>query len=249
MPPVSGRFSVTSGLAGHLAGMSHVLIPVENPAGDDGLSDLELVDRILAGERAQFELLVRRNNQRVYRIVRAILHDDGEAEDTVQYAHVAAFRQLEQFRGASSYATWLTRIAVNEAYGRLRRRKRRVVVSLEEAGGEEATMSPLASPEDETYNHELGRLLERNIDELPDALRVVFVMREVEEVDTAETATTLGLSEAAVRVRLHRARAALQTSLTRAMAAAPEAFRFDGERCQRMVRAVLSELELLQEPG
>lgn len=228
--------------------MSHVPSLVENPVGDDAPSDVELVDRILAGERAQFERLVRRHNQRVYRIVRAILHDDGDAEDTVQHAHVAAFRQLEQFRGASSYATWLTRIAVNEAYGRLRRRKRRVVVSLEEAGGE-ATMSPLASPEDATYNHELGRLLERNIDELPDALRVVFVMREVEEVDTAETASTLGLSEAAVRVRLHRARAALQSSLTRAMAAAPAAFRFDGERCERMAGAVLSELGLLRAPG
>lgn len=227
--------------------MSHVPTPVENAARDEGRSDGELVDRILAGEQALFEQLVRRHNQRVYRIVRAILHDDGEAEDTVQYAHVAAFRQLEQFRGASSYATWLTRIAVNEAYGRLRRRKRRVVVSLDEAGGQ-ATMSPLASPEDETYNHELGRLLERNIDELPDALRVVFVMREVEEVDTAETATLLGLSEAAVRVRLHRARAALQSSLTRAMAAAPATFRFDGARCERMTGAVLSELDLGRAP-
>lgn len=224
--------------------MSTVPSPVENAAGDEGPSDGELVDRILAGERALFGRLVRRHNQRVFRIVRAILHDDGEAEDTVQYAHVAAFRQLEQFRGASSYATWLTRIAVNEAYGRLRRRKRRAVVPLEEARGE-ATMSPMASPEDETYNHELGRLLERNIDELPDALRVVFVMREVQEVDTAETASILGLSEAAVRVRLHRARAALQSSLTRAMAAAPAAFRFDGERCDRMTQAVLTELGLL----
>ena len=228
--------------------MSHVPTLVDSPAAEEAPSDAELVDRILAGEQALFELLVRRHNQRVYRIVRAILHDDGEAEDTVQYAHVAAFRQLEQFRGASSYATWLTRIAVNEAYGRLRRRKRRVVVSLEEASGE-ATMSQMASPEDETYNHELGRLLERNIDELPDALRVVFVMREVEEVDTAETASILGLSEAAVRVRLHRARAALQSSLTRAMASAPATFRFDGERCDRMTRAVVSELGLVQTPG
>ena len=228
--------------------MGHVPNRVENPPGDDPPSDGELVARILAGERELFELLVRRHNQRVYRIVRAILSDDGEAEDTVQYAHVAAFRQLEQFRAESSYATWLTRIAVNEAYGRLRRRKRQVVVSLEEAGGE-ATMSPLASPEDEAYNHELGRLLERNIDELPDALRVVFMMREVEEVDTAETASILGLSEAAVRVRLHRARAALQSSLTRAMATAPNAFRFDGERCDRMTSAVLSELGFTEAPA
>ncbi|HTE54955.1 MAG TPA: RNA polymerase sigma factor [Kofleriaceae bacterium] len=215
---------------------------VQAPPGDEAPTDVQLVDRIRAGERRHFEVLVRRHNQRLYRIVRAILHDDGEAEDTVQFAHVAAYRQLDQFRGESSYATWLTRIAVNEAYGRIRRRKRHVLVSLEEAGGA-ATESRMASPEDETYQHELGRMLERNIDELPDTLRVVFVMREVEEIDTAETASTLGLSEAAVRVRLHRARNALQSSLTRAMTAAPAAFRFDGERCDRITRAVLSEID------
>jgi RNA polymerase sigma-70 factor (ECF subfamily) len=215
-------------------------LPAAVPGGP---TDVEVVDRILAGERRLFATLVRRHNQRLYRIVRAILRDDAEAEDTVQQAHVVAYRGLAGFRAESSYATWLTRIAVNEAYGRIRRRKRHVLVSLEEAGGE-ATMSRLATPEDETYHRELGKLLERHIDGLPDTLRVVFMMREVEELDTAETATTLGLSEAAVRVRLHRARGALQSSLSRSMGSASAAFRFDGERCDRISRAVLDELGL-----
>lgn len=217
------------------------------PPGADLPSDPELIDRIQAGERQLFERLVRRHNQRLYRIVRAILRDDAEAEDVVQQAHVTAYRQLARFRGEASYARWLTRIAVNEAYGRMRRRKRRAVISLEEAA-DEATMRRMSTPEDETYSLELGRLLERHIDDLPDSLRTVFITREVEELDTAETAEALGLSEAAVRVRLHRARSALQASLARAMAAAPAAFRFDGERCDRLTRSVLGELGLIESP-
>jgi RNA polymerase sigma-70 factor (ECF subfamily) len=216
---------------------------LETPPPTDAAADHELISSVLGGERRSFETLVRRHNQRLYRIVRAILRDDDEAADCVQHAHVTAYRQLAQFRGEASYATWLTRIAVNEAYARIRRRKRGVMVPLEDAGGE-ATMSRMANPEDETYHRELGRLLERHIDELPDTLRVVFMMREVEEIDTAETASTLGLSEAAVRVRLHRARSALQTTLSRAMSSAPAAFRFDGERCDRITHAVLTELDL-----
>lgn len=215
--------------------------------GKDVRSDVELIERIRDGEPRLFGVLVQRHNQRLFRIVRAILRDDAEAEDVVQQSHVTGFRQLEQFRGESSYATWLTRIAVNDAYGRLRRRKRDAVVALDDAGGD-ATMSRAATPEDETYQHELGRLLERNIDELPDMLRVVFVMREIEELDTAETAATLGLTEAAVRVRLHRARSALQSSLTRSMASAPAAFRFDGARCDRITHGVLAALDLLESP-
>ena len=215
---------------------------VRAATADDPRTDAELVDRVLAGERRLFAALVQRHNQRLFRIARAILRDDSEAEDAVQQAHVTAFRALTQLRG-DRYAAWLTRIAVNDAYERLRRRRRHAVVSLDDAGGDVA-MSRTATPEDDAYHRELGRLLERSIDELPDALRVVFVMREVEEIGTAETAEALGLSEAAVRVRLHRARAVLQATLTRAMEAAPVAFRFDGERCDRITRGVLAALGL-----
>jgi RNA polymerase sigma-70 factor, ECF subfamily len=216
-----------------------------SPADADAPADPELIQLVLGGERDRFEVLVRRHNQRLYRIVRAILRNDSEAEDCVQHAHMTAFRQLAQFRGEASYATWLTRIAVNEAFARIRRSKDHVLVSLDVAGGD-AARSTTATPEDETYQHELGRLLERHIDDLPDGLRVVFMMREVEELDTAETASLLGLSEAAVRVRLHRARGALQASLTGAMTAASDAFRFAGERCERITRSVLATLDRVE---
>jgi RNA polymerase sigma-70 factor, ECF subfamily len=204
--------------------------------------DDELIEKILAGETLLFAVLVKRYNQRLYRIVRAITHDDAEAEDIVQHAHLTAYRSLQQLRGSAHYATWLTKIAVNEALGRMRREKRHHLILLEHSGGD-ATMS---TPEEDLYRQELARLLEHHIDELPSALRVVFVMRDVEELDTAETAATLGISEAAVRVRLHRARQALQGTLSEAMTAAPDAFHFAGERCDRMTRAVLTELGLDQ---
>lgn len=218
--------------------------PVALPPREDVRSDPELIERVLAGERLLFAVLVQRHNQRLFRVARAILRDDAETEDVVQQAHVTAFRQLAQFRGESSYATWLTRIAVNDAYGRLRRHRRRSAIPLDEAGGDPA-MSRAVTPEDDAYHHQLGQLLERSIDELPDILRVVFVMREVEELGTSETASMLGLSETAVRVRLHRARATLQASLTRALATAPETFRFDGARCDRITRGVLAAIDVI----
>jgi RNA polymerase sigma-70 factor, ECF subfamily len=218
--------------------------PAERPVRaleEDRSSDAEIVERIRSGNRSQFALLVKRHNQRLYRIARSIVRDDEEAEDIVQQAHVTAFRMLDQFRGEASYATWLTRITVNEALGRLRKSKRHGLVPLEQSG-EEGTA--VTTPEDDTYRRELARLLEREIDDLPDALRVVFVMRDVEELDTAETASTLGISEEAVRVRLHRARHALQSSLAHVLTAAPDAFHFAGDRCARITRAVLAELDL-----
>lgn len=216
-------------------------------APPDETSDLELVDRILAGEKALFAVLVRRHNQRLYRAVRSILRADPEAEDVVQQAYVTAFHKLAQFRGEASFATWLTRIAVNEAFGRLRTTARRGELSLVGDGpDDEATMAKDdRTPESEVAARELGRVLERHIDALPPHYRSVFVLRDVEELDTAETAASLELSEEAVRVRLHRARRLLQESLTETLGAgAGQAYRFDGERCDRIVRGVLSRLGL-----
>jgi RNA polymerase sigma factor (sigma-70 family) len=210
-----------------------------SPAGQE--PDSAVVAQVLQGERARYAILVRRHNQRLFRVARAILRDEAEAEDVVQYAHVTAYRNLEQFRGEASYASWLTRIAVNEALARLRRTKRYGLVSIDDAGGE-ATMSK-SSPDHDAYRAELRRLLEAHIDELPDALRVVFVMREVEELETAETAETLGISEAAVRVRLHRARSLLQERLTRLLSSAPDAYHFAGARCDRLTESVMALID------
>ena len=203
-------------------------LPREDPATDD-----ELVKRILGGEQVLFAELMRRYNQRLYRAVRAIVRQDDEAEDVVQHAYVAAYKNLGQFRGEAKLSTWLTRIAVNEALSRVRKNGR---------GEMEVVIEQEPTPEDLAYRAEVGRILEQQIDELPEGMRVVFVMREVEELDTAETSACLGISEEAVRVRLHRARHLLQERLSRVLESAPEAFRFDGDRCDRIVFGVMARL-------
>jgi RNA polymerase sigma-70 factor, ECF subfamily len=213
-------------------------------AGDpsDGLraptSDADLVAAVLAGDRARFGVLVRRHNQRLYRAARAVLGDDAEAEDVVQEAYVRAYRHLAQFRGEASFSTWLVRIAVHEAIARRRARSRLV-----ELAPEEPSMQDERSPEHHAMDAELARLLEREIDALPDGLRAVMVLRDVEEMDTAETAAVLGLSQEAVRVRLHRARRALQGALGETFErVAPATFRVAGVRCDRIAAQVEAAL-------
>lgn len=217
--------------------------PVDALPIDDQVPDDVIVARVLAGERPQFALLVRRHNQRLFRAARAILPDDGEAEDAVQQGYVHAFRHLDQFRGESSLATWLTRIVVRVALSRGRARRRHAESgALDETDEQLRDAAP--SPEDEAAAHQLGRLLERHIDALPDNYRTVVMLRDVEELPTAETAACLGISEEAVRVRLHRARQLLRESLSGTLgAAAAHAFRFAGERCDRIVRDVMAAVE------
>ena len=209
-------------------------------------TDEEIVTRVLAGERALYRTLVRRHNQKLYRAVRAVLRHDGEAEDVVQHTWVAAFRQLASFRAEARFSTWLLRIGVNEAVGRLRARKRHGELVLVDEGDASMPRND-RTPEDEAASSELARLLEQRIDELPDLYRVVFVLRDVEELDTRETAVCLGLTEETVRVRLHRARHQLQESLTRNLGtAASETFRFDGARCDRIAALVDAALGLTE---
>ena len=215
------------------------LLPREDPRSDD-----DLVQRIVAGERALFAVVMRRYNQRLFRAVRAIVRRDHEAEDVVQQAYVAAYTNLSQFRGDAKLSTWLTRIAINEALGRMRKAQRAELALVE--GAESVEEKP--TPEENAYHRELAALLEHHIDELPENLRVVFVMRDVEELNTAETAASLDISEEAVRVRLHRARHLLQERLSRILESAPEAFRFDGERCDRIVLGVFARLGLTTSP-
>lgn len=208
-----------------------------------GTSDDEIVRRVRAGERELYAVLLRRYNQRLFRAARAILRRDDEAEDVVQQAWLAAFEKLEQFRHESSFATWLTRIAVNEALGRLRTRNRRGDLALVDVRDESAMVTEDPSPEEDVASREMASLLEDRIDALPDIYRVVFVMREVEEMGTAETATCLGVTDETVRVRLHRARHMLQESLTESLGvSASGLFRFDGMRCDRITIRVLDRI-------
>jgi RNA polymerase sigma-70 factor (ECF subfamily) len=208
---------------------------------DSVASDADLVGQVLAGDRGTFSMLVRRHNQRLFRACRAVLHDDEDAQDAAQAAWVSAYRHLATFRGEAAFATWVTRIAVHEASARLRRRERPALVALEEV-----TVPDDRDPERAASTGELGELLERHVDALPDGLRSVLVLRDVLELDTAETATCLGITEEAVRVRLHRARHALARELVGVVEAAlPDVWRFDGQRCARMVDAVMAQITKL----
>ena len=208
-------------------------------------SDDALVPRILAGESALFERIMRRHNQRVFRAARAIVKDDAEAEDVMQETYTRAFAHLSQFRGEAQLGTWLVRIAVHEAFARLRRRRR--LAPLPPDDDVETLPMPdrpmPIDPEREANNAELRRLLERAIDELPETYRTVFVLREVEGLSTATTAECLGVSEEVVKTRLSRARLGLRDQLyERAGAVASSAFTFGAERCDRIVAAVLPRL-------
>ncbi|HEY8431406.1 MAG TPA: RNA polymerase sigma factor [Sandaracinaceae bacterium] len=209
----------------------------------DPASDEAVVEDVCAGDVARFEILMRRHNQRLFRTARAILRDDAEAEDVVQQAYLSAYAKLDQFRGESRFSTWLTRITVHEALRRMRRHGRLADLDVIEAADDAAASGPSRTPEEHAARGELRALLEQAIDSLPESYRVVFVMRDIEELDTRETAECLELSEEAVRVRLHRARKALREWLyERADALTAEAFSFAGDRCDRIVRYVLSRI-------
>lgn len=210
------------------------------PAPTEEPTDDVLVARILAGAKSDFALLMRRYNQRLYRAVRAVVRQDAEAEDVVQQAWVAAYRSLAGFRGDASLATWLTRIAVNEALGRARARARHGDLQLV-TGDDMAASDP--TPEDASLSREAARLLEQRIDALPEPYRLVLVMRDIEEMTTAEAAAAIGIAEGAVRVRLHRARQLLAEAMAeRLEVSLPDTFRFDGERCDRIVAGVLAKI-------
>jgi RNA polymerase sigma-70 factor (ECF subfamily) len=207
-------------------------------------SDLEAIQQVLDGNTAMFELLMRRYNERVYRAARSIVHDEQEAEDVMQQAYVNAFTHLRQFNGSAQFSTWLTRIAINEALARVRSRGRYEVFDDELSNVEPFMFSnPAHSPERQALAKELRGLLESAIDALPDGMREVFVLREVEGLSTSEAAECLGVSEDVVKTRLSRGRAHLRRLLMQRIGAtAPEAFRFYRPRCDRVVSQVLAKI-------
>lgn len=209
------------------------------------LSDEQVVSRVLAGQTALFEVLMRRHNERVYRAARAIVRDESEAEDIMQQAYVNAYSHLRQFDGRALFSTWLTRIAVHEALARARRRGRYTTMDSENDSSLEYPSPASSTPDPErlAFSSELGALMESAIDRLPDGAREVFMLRQVEGMDTAEVAEALGISEAVVKTRLSRARAALRRDLyDHAQGAASNTFRFLRPRCDRVVAAVLARI-------
>ena len=212
--------------------------------GNSEYSDMETIQQVLDGNTAMFELLMRRYNERIYRAARSIVRDEQEAEDVMQQAYVNAFTHLRQFNGSAQFSTWLTRIAINEALARVRRRGRYEAFD-DDLSTVEPFMSsnPAQSPERQAFAGELRGLLEWAIDAMPDGMREVFVLREVEGLSTSEVAECLGVSDDVVKTRLSRGRAILRRLLMeRTGATAPEAFRFYRPRCDRVVAQVLARI-------
>lgn len=198
------------------------------------LEDRDIIARVIAGDHAAFEVLVRRHNQRLFRAARAITHSDTDAEDVLQQAWLGVFRNLSQFRGDAAFSTWAVRIAVHEAIALTR--KRPIVAEVVDSASDVAPDADLARAR-------IGMLLESCLANIPQGNREVMVLRDVLELDTAETAACLGLSEEAVRVRLHRARAAIAAALTEQLADhAREIYSFDGARCDRVTARVMSNV-------
>ena len=215
--------------------------------------DPDLVTLARTGHGPAFAAIMTRYNQRLYRVARGVVRDEGEAEYVVQEAYMRAFAALPGFRDDASLSTWLTRIVLNEALGRLRRRHPteeldaidRAVLS----GDSRVIMFPGVNapgdPESAAARAEIRRLLEGAIDELPDAFRVVFVMRDIEEMSVEETASHLAIPPDTVKTRLHRARRLLRKGLDAKLAPAlKDTFPFQGARCARITEAVLARLGL-----
>jgi RNA polymerase sigma-70 factor (ECF subfamily) len=218
------------------------------PQAATGADDAELVRRALARDGSAFRTIMERYNRRLYRIARGILRNDSEAEDVVQEAYVSAFAHLQDFRGDSSLATWLSRITINEALGRLRRDRPAVELAVVEARPEAQIIQfpqTDADPERTMAQRQILQLVERATDNLPEMFRIVFVTRVIEGMSVEETADLLGLRPETVKTRLHRARRLVREQLDKQIGPVMmDAFPFAGRRCQRVTTAVMRRLGL-----
>lgn len=215
------------------------------------LDDRALVALVHNGEREAFRHIMQRSNQRLFRVARAVIGEDTEAEDVLQESYMRAYHKLDSFRGDSTLLTWLTTIVLNEARGRLR--KRRPMVGLDQIDAASADAHQVIQfpskfgsedPAASAARDELRRLLEQAIDELPADFRIVYMMREVEEYSVEETANQLGIKAATVKTRLYRARRLLRTALHDRLATTTgEVFSFMGERCARVTDTVMAHLD------
>ncbi|TIL58292.1 MAG: RNA polymerase sigma factor [Mesorhizobium sp.] len=206
--------------------------------------EMQLVGRALAREGGAFHTIIKMHNQRLYRIARSVVRNDSEAEDIVQEAYVRAFAQLGDFRGESSLATWLSRIVINEALGRLRKRRRTVAMPQNlQAEIIKFPLNPSDDPERMMAQRQILELVERATDRLPDVYRTVFVARVIEGLSIDETAELLDVRPETVKTRLHRARALVRKALADQIGPVLlDAFPFAGRRCERLTAAVMQRL-------
>jgi RNA polymerase sigma-70 factor (ECF subfamily) len=212
---------------------------------DSNTMDIKIIREVLAGATDQYAHIVRKYNQRLYRIAMSIINDDAEAEDAMQVAYIKAYENLPKFEGRSGFATWLTRIMINESLLRVKKRKRSLAMHDELVDPEKNDIpSATQTPDMKLINSELKQVLEKAISQLPEKYRTVFIMREIEQMNVAETQECLDISEANVKVRLNRAKAMLQESLS-TLYKKEDLYHFHLSRCERITGKVMKQIELL----
>jgi RNA polymerase sigma-70 factor (ECF subfamily) len=222
---------------------------VERPAAPPPADELSIARRIAGGDRAAFEVLMRRYNRRLYRLARAVLRDDTEAQDALQDAYLRAYRSMGQFRGDAALSTWLSRLVLNECSARMRRSSRReniisIVSATPHMDAYTEAAAPGESPDHLTARAQIRRVLEQKVGELPESFRVVFVLRSIEELSIEEIAATLAIAPETVRSRHFRARGMLREALAKEIdLAQADVFEFGGRCCDRVVANVLARLD------
>jgi RNA polymerase sigma-70 factor, ECF subfamily len=223
-------------------------ISINKSTVSDHSGDLDLVRRVLTRDANAFRTIMRTHNLRLYRIARGVVRNDGEAEDVVQEAYLNAFAHLDTFRGDASLATWLSRIVINEARGRLRRQRRASVVAATFVRDAQIIQFPLSkndNPEQAMAQRQILQLIERAIDKLPNLYRIVFVARVIEGLSIEETASLLAIRPETVKTRLHRARHLVRQQLDAQIGPVLlDAFPFAGRRCERLTATIMERIGL-----
>jgi RNA polymerase sigma-70 factor (ECF subfamily) len=224
-------------------------MPVSQSAHRQSADEASLIARAVQKDEHAVRAIIQKHNRRLYRLARSVVRDDSEAEDVLQDAYVRAFNALPEFRGESGLGTWLARIVLNEALGRLRRKRPTVELTDMDRAHAHVIPFPLAhqqpDPERAMAQRQIHAMLERAIDELPDAFRTVLVARVIEDMSIEETAALLDVKPETVKTRLHRARAMLKAALDKHIGAAVmDAFPFDGRRCERVADTVVAQMNL-----
>lgn len=201
------------------------------------IPDIEIISRVIAGEKRLFELIIRRHNQRLYRMGMAVLNNEQEVEDAMQTAYINAYMSLEKFQNRAAFSTWLTKIMLNQC---LEQKRKNQFIELSEYPHKEEIME---EPANDLANKELGKILERSIAALPEKYRLVFVLREIEQLSIRETSETLSIEEANVKVRLNRAKTMLRQDLNSYVK--DHVYGFHLCRCDVMVNNVMRRLGLV----
>ncbi|MCW3092474.1 MAG: polymerase sigma factor, sigma-70 family [Ferruginibacter sp.] len=218
----------------------------QKPIVTEPTSDNEIITRVLKGEKNLYAILVRRYNQRLFRIGMSIMNDDAEVDDIMQVAYINAYEHLEKFAFKSSFSTWLTRILINECLSRLKKKGKSIDINDEIMDKQiyQQHFTEVQTPGTKMLNDELKTILETAIRQLPEKYRTVFIMREIEDMNVAETKECLDISESNVKVRLNRAKSLLRTSLS-AYYKNDDILHFHLTRCNSMVERVMKEIESL----